>query len=298
MAPRRLIPAEEVARWEAELRRAATAALDEQFHHVRSNLAREGVHLPTALVAAGGKRRATNVAKAAALGITAWNAAQWSAAVQKHIAPVAKRVAARALTVARSAVPTNGTWGIPDTSPVYAAGMVSAATASGAYVGTRLNDQVSGAADPAQAAEDVLGTADAIIGGQLGMTAEAVSNAASYDVASYFASYMGQTGITHTWNAVGDDRTRPEHLDADGQEVPLEDPFDVGGESLMYPGDSAGSDWNIINCRCWVTQDGIDPGIAVYGEPENLDTATGLENTSKRIMRDTDLPLLPRSHPN
>jgi hypothetical protein len=295
---RRLVPAEEVAAWEDELRGAAAAAVEQQFGHVRANLAREGIHLPDALAAAGGKKRATSIAKAAALGVTAWNAAQWNAAVMKHVAPVAKTVAARALAVAQAAVPSAGTWGLPDTSATYAAGLVAAAMASGAYVGARLNDQVAGAADPAQAASDVMDTASDIVAGQLGRASEAVSNAASYDVASYYASYLGQTGVTHTWNAVGDEKTRPEHLDADGQEVGLSDPFTVGGEQLDYPGDPAGSDWNILNCRCWTTTDGIDPAIAVEGEPADLDTATGLENTTNRIGTSGGLPALPRSYPN
>ncbi|MCD8087271.1 MAG: phage head morphogenesis protein [Oscillospiraceae bacterium] len=53
-----------------------------------------------------------------------------------------------------------------------------------------------------------------------------------------------------TWIATHDDRTRPEHLEADGQTVPLAEPFDVGGEAMMYPGDSSGSGWNVYNCRC------------------------------------------------
>ncbi len=32
--------------------------------------------------------------------------------------------------------------------------------------------------------------------------------------------------------------------------VPLEEPFDVSGEPLMYPGDPSGSAGNIISCRC------------------------------------------------
>ena len=45
-------------------------------------------------------------------------------------------------------------------------------------------------------------------------------------------------------------RTREDHLDADGQTVPKDEPFIVGGESLMFPGDPAGSASQIINCRC------------------------------------------------
>lgn len=60
------------------------------------------------------------------------------------------------------------------------------------------------------------------------------------------------------WVVVEDHRTRPEHFEADGQVVPQDDPFIVGGEQLMHPGDPAGSGWNVINCRCavsWVLGD-------------------------------------------
>lgn len=56
--------------------------------------------------------------------------------------------------------------------------------------------------------------------------------------------------LTKTWVAVLDSATRPEHVEADGQEVPVDEPFEVGGEDLMYPGDDSGSPENVINCRC------------------------------------------------
>lgn len=43
---------------------------------------------------------------------------------------------------------------------------------------------------------------------------------------------------------------RPAHLLADGQVRRVEEPFDVGGEDLMYPRDPAGSAENTINCHC------------------------------------------------
>ena len=58
------------------------------------------------------------------------------------------------------------------------------------------------------------------------------------------------------WIAVADERTRNgeksefDHVSADGQIVGLHDMFDVSGESLAYPGDSAGSAGNVIMCRC------------------------------------------------
>jgi hypothetical protein len=40
------------------------------------------------------------------------------------------------------------------------------------------------------------------------------------------------------------------HAEAHGQRVKREEPFLVGGESLMFPGDPTGSAGNVINCRC------------------------------------------------
>lgn len=52
------------------------------------------------------------------------------------------------------------------------------------------------------------------------------------------------------WVAILDERTRDWHAEADGQRVAIGEPFNVGGEDLMEPGDPAGSPENIINCRC------------------------------------------------
>lgn len=69
-----------------------------------------------------------------------------------------------------------------------------------------------------------------------------------------------ETGLTivKEWVAANDERTREAHADADGQQVPIDDAFTVGGESLMYPGDPDGSAENIINCRCAVSHIVLD----------------------------------------
>lgn len=54
------------------------------------------------------------------------------------------------------------------------------------------------------------------------------------------------------WIATRDGRTRPAHGAADGQIVPVGMPFEVGGESLAYPGDPAGRGRNTVQCRCAV----------------------------------------------
>lgn len=60
-------------------------------------------------------------------------------------------------------------------------------------------------------------------------------------------------GLRKEWLTVADSRVRPDHADADGQTVDLEDNFTVGGEELSYPGDPSASPENTINCRCVVS---------------------------------------------
>lgn len=52
------------------------------------------------------------------------------------------------------------------------------------------------------------------------------------------------------WLSTVDSRTRPTHREADGQRVPVGDPFSVGGFPLMFPGDPAGPAAEVIQCRC------------------------------------------------
>jgi uncharacterized protein with gpF-like domain len=52
------------------------------------------------------------------------------------------------------------------------------------------------------------------------------------------------------WLTSVDKRVRPAHLIAMGQIREVDEPFDVGGEKLLYPRDPAGSAGNTINCRC------------------------------------------------
>lgn len=74
-------------------------------------------------------------------------------------------------------------------------------------------------------------------------------NAGRLAGAAYLQDTTGKT-ILKVWRAHDDERTRVAHHDADGQEHPLTQPFTVGGEQLMHPGDPKGSAGNVIRCRC------------------------------------------------
>ena len=52
------------------------------------------------------------------------------------------------------------------------------------------------------------------------------------------------------WLATSDDRTRDSHAAANGQKVPNDEAFEVGGSALMYPGDPDGAPEEVYNCRC------------------------------------------------
>ena len=62
----------------------------------------------------------------------------------------------------------------------------------------------------------------------------------------------GDTGVTKRWDSLGDSIVRPSHLTADSQEQPAQQPFDVGGAQLMFPGnDSLGAPLSeLAGCRC------------------------------------------------
>lgn len=64
-----------------------------------------------------------------------------------------------------------------------------------------------------------------------------------------------QSGIVSgkTWLSAQDDRVRETHAEADGQTVALDEPFLVGEDELMFPGDEAGPPEEVISCRCVMT---------------------------------------------
>jgi len=92
-------------------------------------------------------------------------------------------------------------------------------------------------------------------GGQLSryrsrMIARTETHAASSAAGDLAAVATGIPNIMKEWVASGGERTREDHRIANGQIVPLDQPFKVGGSLLMYPSDPSGSAAQVINCRC------------------------------------------------
>jgi len=66
-------------------------------------------------------------------------------------------------------------------------------------------------------------------------------------------SFAQDAGMeSHTWLAAMDERTREWHAEANDQTMPINEPFEVAGEQLMFPGDDSlgATGMNLCNCRC------------------------------------------------
>lgn len=60
---------------------------------------------------------------------------------------------------------------------------------------------------------------------------------------------LAEQGVVQkkVWSATPDDRTRPSHIDIDGEEQDIDRPFSNG---CMFPGDGKGPSEEVWNCRC------------------------------------------------
>jgi len=67
------------------------------------------------------------------------------------------------------------------------------------------------------------------------------------------ARALGEYGpVEKVWSAVGGPRSRESHEEADGQCVPIDEPFYVGGYPMDRPHDPAAPPGEVVNCRCAV----------------------------------------------
>lgn len=127
------------------------------------------------------------------------------------------------------------------TSSTYAA--IQSALADGVANGASIDDLAS-------AVQDVFDVASRSRAQTIART-EVIS--ASNGSASLAAAQLpSDVAAGQEFIATRDERTRDDHAEADGQIVAMGEPFIVGGEALLYPGDPAGSPENTISCRCTV----------------------------------------------
>jgi len=107
-------------------------------------------------------------------------------------------------------------------------------------------------------------------------------NAASVRRAA--SAFGSADAFSRRWQAAEDARTRPTHVDADGQTVGLNEPFTVGGASLDFPGDPAGPPGEVINCRCTTIT------IIDVDALNTASTGTVTLNAAAYRIEDTEMP--------
>ena len=82
-------------------------------------------------------------------------------------------------------------------------------------------------------------------------------NEASFEMTKAEMEHLGMTGITKKgWTTANDEKVRDSHQQAgedygEGKEIPIDQPFIVGGKAIMFPGEyAADAPEETINCRC------------------------------------------------
>lgn len=70
------------------------------------------------------------------------------------------------------------------------------------------------------------------------------------------AETVGQPMLKR-WLSTMDNRTRDVHFSMNGETVPMDGYFNVGGDLMRMPGDMNASPANVINCRCTTTYEVI-----------------------------------------
>lgn len=102
----------------------------------------------------------------------------------------------------------------------------------------------------------------------------AAQNAGRHD-AYKRAEEMG-VKLKQQWEATLDERTRHEHRQLDGQVKPVDEPFEVDGYEIMYPGDPSADPEMVYNCRCTTIPvvDGWDSNSGLLRSYEDIEGQT------------------------
>lgn len=103
--------------------------------------------------------------------------------------------------------------------------------------------------------------------------------------------HKADSTVINVWSTMMDERVRDWHQEAEGQERRVDQPFDVGGEKLRFPGDTSlgASLRNTINCRCAVHFYAVDAN----GNRRDLGIPT--PRTPTRRYRRPNEPVTPQA---
>jgi hypothetical protein len=272
MTAQRLVPERYVTEAEQQLRAAVGRALDRQLQAMNTRLREHG---QGSLTAASHKNQATAMATGAVAVPNLWNPDQWQDNVQSEVAPVAAAVVVGILGAALAGMSLHSLWGGRDTSQQTADAITARAEGLGAGIGDRVNAAAMDSPEGVVVGVNAeLASAAGILGDGVGAMAETAATMATNDVANSVLALDAPAYLSasKTWNNQGDDRVRETHQDV--ADVAINEYFDVGG-GMVGPGDPQGPDEEVINCRCWMTVDGLVPEGSDYTLPGALESLPG-----------------------
>lgn len=249
---RRLIAATRLARWEGQIERGINAALDRHRTRALAN-----VRAMTAAIAIPDP----------------FDVALWDAAVDEEVGPIVVQVMREVAdgTLDLFALPTIVRARVLGTLDfdAHAATMIDRIRNIGPAVADALADSLRQGAAYGEGIPELNTRVQTVfgVGERRGETIARTETHGAAENTSYTAAgaVHAEQPLTKTWLATLDDRTRDTHVDADGQTVAYDESFDVGGDSLDYPGDPSGSAEEVVNCRCTVTYQ-----LAEGGETEEV----------------------------
>jgi hypothetical protein len=101
-----------------------------------------------------------------------------------------------------------------------------------------------------EAFDSALGAQPGRISWQAAMKRDARTAVTGLDGVLVTAALQAEDVPFKQWVTRRDERVRHEHSAADGQRVPRDQPFIVGGYPMMHPGDRSAPARLTVNCRC------------------------------------------------
>lgn len=101
-------------------------------------------------------------------------------------------------------------------------------------------------------------------------------NGGTFDAFSMIVANDPETEWVKRWLATEDKRTRPDHVEADGQTVPFALPFTVGGFAMMYPHDPDAPPQEVVNCRCTML-------LEEAGKPTSMENRQYLKAAGEKL---------------
>ena len=126
----------------------------------------------------------------------------------------------------------------------------------------------------------------------VGLEAAQLDSTTIVNLASSTTASMSGVVGRKQWLATNDLRVRPTHRAAAGQTVPIEQPFLVGGESGMFPGDPSFSAKERVNCRCTLIYPDEDGKLPYLRRAKAL-----LAPDQEPVPGSTPVELIPQSVP-